>query len=174
MGRSAARLALLGLFAFWGLNGGLLGEPAISASSAIVASVYDGDTLTLTSGAKVRLVQIDTPELRPRECYGPQAASALRQLLPPGTAVTLARDPKLDERDRYGRLLRYVFRGKLHVNLALVERGAAAPYFYGGERGRHASALLRAQRRAEAQQRGMWRACRVSWRPDAAVETAPR
>jgi endonuclease YncB( thermonuclease family) len=39
------------------------------APSATVASVYDGDTLTLSNRKKVRLVQIDTPELGSGECY---------------------------------------------------------------------------------------------------------
>ena len=41
----------------------------IAASSGIVASVYDGDTLTLSNGQRVRFLQIDTPELGSGECY---------------------------------------------------------------------------------------------------------
>ena len=47
------------------------------AESGIVASVYDGDTLTLTSGQRVRLLQIDTPELGSGECYSRAARTAL-------------------------------------------------------------------------------------------------
>ena len=47
--------------------------------------VADGDTVDLTNGAKIRLVQIDTPEVyfRP-ECYGKQASAITKRLLPPG------------------------------------------------------------------------------------------
>nr|MBA3380320.1 hypothetical protein [Actinomycetota bacterium] len=37
--------------------------------SGVVASVYDGDTLSLSDGRRVRLLQIDTPELGSGECY---------------------------------------------------------------------------------------------------------
>ena len=52
--------------------------------AATVASITDGDTLRLTSGARVRLVQIDTPELG-GECYSRAAARELARLVPPGT-----------------------------------------------------------------------------------------
>jgi endonuclease YncB( thermonuclease family) len=52
--------------------------------------VNDGDTLRTTSGARIRLVQIDAPELHP-DCSGKAALAALRRLAPAGTAVTLMR-----------------------------------------------------------------------------------
>jgi micrococcal nuclease len=127
--------------------------------SAVVASIYDGDTLTLRDGRRVRLVQIDTPELASDECYGHAARSALVQLVPLGSRVGLAADPRLDRVDRYGRILRYVWRGKTNVNLELVRRGAAAPYFYRGDRGTYAAAILAAATRARAERRGLWKAC---------------
>ena len=76
-----------------------------------IGRVVDGDTVYLTSGAKIRLVQIDTPEVYfGVECYGPQASAATERLLPPGTAVRLAAEPATDRVDAYGRLLRYVIR----------------------------------------------------------------
>ena len=78
---------------------------------ARIARVVDGDTVNLTSGARVRLVQIDTPEVYySAECYGEQASAVTKRLLPPGTLVRLYREPKTDAVDQYGRLLRYVFR----------------------------------------------------------------
>ena len=108
-----------------------------SGESAIVAVVNDGDTLRTTSGKKVRLLQIDAPELH-GDCFGKAALSALRQLTPKGTPVTLVRDPALDQTDRYGRLLRYVIVHGTNVNVALVRGGAASPYFFRNERGRYA------------------------------------
>ena len=70
------------------------------------------------------------------------ALEALRKLAPVGARVTLAADPALDDRDRYGRPLRYVFAGGTNVNVALVRRGAASPYFFRNERGRYAGELL--------------------------------
>lgn len=125
---------------------------------AVVAWVGDGDTLTLTSGAKVRLVQIDAPELQ-SECYGRAALDALVRLAPKGTRVRLVRDPSLDERDVHGRLLRYVFVGRRNVNVELVRDGAASPYFFRNERGRYADDLLDAVDDARKARRGFWRAC---------------
>ena len=104
-------------------------------------------------------MQIDAPERGEGECYAVQSESALAALLPAGSRVRLEADPTLDKVDRYGRLLRYVFKGEENVNLELVERGAASVWFYRGERGRYARALLRAAREAKAKGRGFWGAC---------------
>jgi micrococcal nuclease len=73
--------------------------------------------------------------------------------------VVIEADPALDDVDRYGRLLRYVHRGSLNVNVALVRGGDAATYFYGGDRGKYAGALTTAASLARAAKRGLWRAC---------------
>ena len=128
-----------------------------------IARVVDGDTVDLTNGAKVRLVQIDTPEVYfGAECWGHQASAETKRLLPPGTAVRLVTEPATDSVDRYGRLLRYVIRvrGGLNVNVYLVERGDAAPYFYRGREGKYARVLTRDALRARAAHRGLWGACR--------------
>src|SRR6478609_2846768 len=92
----------------------LLAAPASSASPDQVfriSRVVDGDTVDLTNGAKVRLVQIDTPEVYfSPECYGRRASAITKRLLPPGTLVRLAAEPATDRVDRYGRLLQYVTR----------------------------------------------------------------
>ena len=143
--------------------------------SGTVASVTDGDTLRLTSGARVRLLQIDTPELGTGECYSRAARTALLQRVPVGARVVLEADPRLDGVDQYGRLLRYVHRGTMNVNLALVRAGAAAPYFYGGLRGRHAARLLTEATRAKLARRGLWGACPGTLLdPIRAIETVQR
>lgn len=139
-----------------------LGAAAAAANVGYVARVVDGDTLALANGERVRLVQIDTPEVYfGTECYGRAASKALERLLPPGTPVRLVADPALDKIDRYGRLLRYVLRVRdgLNVNVALVRTGAAAPYFYSGDRGRYAVLLDRLALRARAKHLGLWGAC---------------
>lgn len=143
-------------------------------ASAVVARVGDGDTLDLRSGERVRLVQIDAPELGAGECYARAALGELRRLAPLGTLVQLEHDARLDDVDGYGRLLRYVTVGEANVNVELVRRGAAAPYFFRGERGRLSDSLLDAAAEARRASRGMWAACRVAWRPEAPVATHPR
>lgn len=130
-----------------------------SASAATIAKVSDGDTFSLSTGEKVRLLQIDTPELSPAECYGDEARSALIALLSAPGPLTLGTDPKLDKVDRYGRILRYVFIGKTNINLKLVEMGAAAPYFYRGDKGSYSSQILRAAQGAKAKSLGLWKSC---------------
>jgi endonuclease YncB( thermonuclease family) len=125
---------------------------------ATVEYVNDGDTLRTTSGSRVRLVQIDAPELH-TDCYGKAALAALKRLAPPGRSITLVRDPALDATDRYGRILRYVYVGGTNVNVALVRLGAASPYFYRGDRGAHARQLEQAVDGARAARRGYWGAC---------------
>ena len=132
---------------------------AAGTPAAVVASIYDGDTLTLTNGQRVRLLQIDTPELGSGECYSRAARTALVQRVPIGSSVRLEVDPRLDRVDRYGRLLRYVHRGTMNVNVGLVRAGAAAPYFYGGDKGRYAARLMSEAQRATAAKRGLWKAC---------------
>ncbi|MCY7303254.1 MAG: thermonuclease family protein [Thermoleophilia bacterium] len=126
--------------------------------SATVAHVSDGDTLRTTGGRKIRLVQIDAPELH-GDCYGKAALVALRTLAPSGTRITLLRDAALDATDRYGRQLRYAFVDGTNVNLALVRQGAASPYFFRGDRGRFARDLLAAVGEAQRANRGYWGAC---------------
>ena len=146
----------------------LLAAPAALAKAPVahvyrIARVVDGDTVYLTNGAKIRLVQIDTPEVYfGAECWGHQASAETSRLLPVGTAVRLAPEPATDSVDRYGRLLRYVFRVRdgLNVNVFLVRHGDAAPYFYAGREGRYAGVLKRAALRARAHHRGLWSACR--------------
>lgn len=151
-----ASLALLGAGC---QRSGTTGATAVPAdTTAVVEWVNDGDTLTLTDGAKVRLVQIDAPELE-TDCYGRDALHALIALAPRGTHVTLVPDPRLDDHDAYGRLLRYVVVRGENVNVELVREGAASPYFFRGERGRHADELLDAVDEARAAHRGFWGAC---------------
>lgn len=160
-------LVLLGIAAFL-TYGSLIGPRSgahIDLSSrpdfapGVVDTVSDGDTIHLADGRRVRLVQIDAPEVAGEECYAKGATRALAALAPLGGTVTLRHDPVLETRDRFGRVLAYVFKGHTNLNLRLVELGAAAPYFYDGGRGRYATALLDAARTAKRERRGLWRAC---------------
>jgi micrococcal nuclease len=168
-----AAVAIAGLLAGLGCEAGSSppAEPS-PAGDARVARVFDGDTLDLRSGERIRLVQIDSPESG--ECFGAEAGRILEQMLPPGTRVVLERDPALDDVDRFGRLLRYVHNGDVNVNLALVRRGAASVWFFDGDRGRYADRFLAAARAAKEEGRGAWGSCRATLDPSAGFETRPR
>ncbi len=105
----ALRSAALVLAAL-ALSGCAAEEAVVARDAGVVATVSDGDTLRLLDGRRVRLVQIDAPELSSGECYARPARAALVRLAPPGARVDLEADPALDAEDRFGRLLRYVVR----------------------------------------------------------------
>jgi endonuclease YncB( thermonuclease family) len=150
------------------------GASATSTVTYRIAHVTDGDTVVLANGQRVRLVQIDTPEVFfGTECYGREASATTTRLLPAGTRVRLFAEPATDSVDDFGRLLRYVVRlDGVNVNLRLVAVGAAAPWFYEGRRGKYANQLERLAKRARARRLGLWRACpRTVYNPYAAIET---
>lgn len=150
----------------------LIGGAPTTYAASNISKVVDGDTITMSSGEKVRLIQIDTPELASKACYGVQAKLELTKLLSQPGEVTLKADPMLDKVDKYGRSLRYVFLGNTNLNLRLVEIGAAAPYFYRSEKGVYAAALLKAAQTAQKRKLGLWGMCpgtRLS--PNHAIQT---
>ncbi len=95
---------------------------------ASAAAVIDGDTLRVTvRGAqeRVRLLAVDTPEVDQYECYADEATTLTAQLVRSADQVVLVVDPTQPDRDRYGRLLRYVRLDGTDLGSSLVESGAA-------------------------------------------------
>lgn len=155
-----------------GALAGCAEEPAVApegpALAGIVSEVVDGDTVRVRIGGeteRVRLVGIDTPEVArpdtPVQCGGPEASAYTRGILPAGALVRLVTDPTQDRRDRFGRLLAYVYReGRAgprgSVNYALVAGGYARRYVFGGRPFRYAEAFGAAERAARARGTGVW------------------
>ena len=137
-----------------------------SSSVLILRRVVDGDTVVLQRhGAPdetVRLLGIDTPETKrpntPIQCFGPEASTFTKRLLPAGTRVRIVRD--VEARDRYGRLLAYVYRADdgVFVNLELARQGFAVPYTYPPNIA-HADLLVAAAAEARDAGRGLWGTC---------------
>lgn len=146
----------VGLFAF--IITLVLGQTPVFAASFNVTRINDGDTLTVSTGAKFRLLQIDTPEISPAECYGAEAHKALVSIIGK-SSITLESDSVSDDKDQHGRILRYVKVGKVNVNLKLVEIGAATPYFYQGEKGKYSTQIFKAAQNAKAKKIGLWQKC---------------
>lgn len=113
----------------------------------------------LAGGERVRLIGIDTPESvkpgTPVECFAREASAFLERLIE-GRRVRLEHD--IEERDRYGRLLAYVHRGETFVNAELVRQGYATVATF-PPNVRHVDELVRLQREARADERGLWRDC---------------
>ncbi len=126
-------------------------------ASGVVERVVDGDTFVLASGERVRLIGIDTPETvhpsRGVEPYGKQASDFSKSLLA-GKRVRLVYDVQV--RDRYGRLLAYVYLSDgTFVNAELVKRGFAQVSTY-PPNVKHQDTFLALQREARSAQRGLW------------------
>jgi micrococcal nuclease len=102
-----------------------------------VLKVVDGDTIDIGVNGKterLRLIGINTPEIvdprKPVECFGREASDNAKKLLD-GAEVKIAADPTQDDKDIYGRLLRYVWRADgLFYNLEAVKDGFAYEYTY--------------------------------------------
>ena len=100
-----------------------------SPEKATVKWVYDGDTLLLTDKRKVRIIGIDTPEVKHHQQkaqpYGAKATEALRELLKKHEYKVVLRFGK-EEKDRYSRLLAHVFTpGGTNLSTWLLEEGYA-------------------------------------------------
>lgn len=132
-----------------------------SCTWARVVTVIDGDTIDvdLPGGReRVRYIGVDTPETKdPRtgvQPYGPEASAFNTQLVG-GKEVCLERD--ITERDRYGRLLRYVWLSDgTFVNEALLLAGLAVISTYPPDVKYVDSIYLPAQQAAQAAGRGIW------------------
>ena len=120
-----------------------------------VDHVTDGDTLWLTGIGKVRLIGVDTPEVFGGvECYGREASDFAKRLLPPGRRVHYQFG--VEERDRYGRALAYLWLddGRF-LNRLLVARGYATPLTV-PPNVEFADLFVRVARRARRAARGLW------------------
>ena len=140
---------------------GTAADPPATGELYPVVSVADGDTITVAIGGvneRVRLIGIDAPELHnPAECFAQESADHARGVLA-GTSVHLVADPSQDDRDRYGRLLRYVFLPDgANVNADLVASGYAYEYTF-DDPYRYQDLFRADQRSAESGGVGVWAA----------------
>jgi len=122
-----------------------------------VAHVYDGDTIILENGKRIRLLGVNTPEIESR----------LRSEEPGGAAAKQWLQKKLQDkpvylefdqvkRDKYSRLLAHVFLSNgEHVNLSLLQNGLAAVSII-PPNGRYSDKLIQAQQQAEQSGLGIW------------------
>jgi micrococcal nuclease len=137
--------------------------PGSNETLVPVTRVTDGDTIRVIlqgHDERVRLIGIDTPEVPwyggRGECFGVEAGLFARRRLAE-RSVKLAFD--VDRRDRFGRLLAYVYLDRELFNMTLVQRGYAradprAPNT------RMAKAFGDAEAQARTAGRGLWSACR--------------
>lgn len=130
-----------------------------------VVRVIDGDTIEIEGGERVRYIGIDAPETvdpeKPVECFGKEATGKNKELVE-GRTVRLEKDTT--ERDKYNRLLRYIYIGNNFINLELVRLGFARSATYPPDT-KYQKEITAAQQEAEKSKSGLWTAC-----PDNSVQ----
>lgn len=143
-----------------------------------VTQVFDGDTIAVNmAGNKeiIRMIGIDTPETHrpntPVQCYGPEAADFTKQLI--GTSdVRLEADPLNTNRDRYERLLRYVY---LPDGTLLESRLISEGYGFAYTSFPMVKALefTNLENAAKKTGKGLWSACQITTLPSGIRQTSP-
>ena len=121
-----------------------------------VVYIYDGDTVKLSNGEKVRYIGIDTPEMNynnPPAEYFAQEAKEYNAKLVLGKKVKLEFD--VVKRDKYGRLLAYVYIDGKHISQEMIERGFAKVLMIPPNL-KFADYFLTLQNLAKEEKRGIW------------------
>lgn len=127
-----------------------------------VVKVVDGDTLTVEINGineTIRIIGINTPETvdprKPVECFGQEASAKAKELLD-GQTVHLEADATQGERDKYNRLLRYVFLSDdSDFGKRMISEGYAYEYTYSTQY-KYQQDYKTAQTEAQAAKRGLW------------------
>ena len=137
-------------------------RPVRPTGPCVVRRIIDGDTLECAGTGRVRLIGVDSPEMNQGRA-GAGAAQALSALARRGDTLQL--EPDVSPRDRYGRVLGYLWQNQRMLNWELVRRGwaVASPYPPDVQ---YAEALDAAERQARRERAGMW-ALADPWCPPA-------
>lgn len=144
-----------------------------------VVKFDDGDTIEVDMNGiveTVRFIGVDTPETHkpktPVQCYGPEASSYTKQLIG-NQKVRLQADSLDTNRDRYGRLLRYIYLpdGTLAEQKLITEGYGFAYTFFPFEKASEFSAY---EQQAKAAGKGLWSACQVQVSADGGQHTNPQ
>lgn len=141
---------------------------------ATITNVIDGDTVKIETGETVRYIGIDTPEIvhpsKPVQCYAKEASEKNKELVE-GKVVELEKD--VSEKDKYGRLLRYIWLGDNLVNEQLVRDGYAYASSYPPDI-KYQDKFTEAQRLAREESKGLWgSACAVTPKPTSSPTPKP-
>lgn len=152
------------LLTHFGEGGGTDSGWSSGGSSVVrVDRVVDGDTAKVFyegDDEYVRYIGIDTPESvkpdHPVECYGVEAKRFNEELLARRPRVKLVFDK--EKRDRYGRLLAYVYSGDTLLQAELLKRGYATTLEISPNTAK-AGQFEKLEEEARDAGRGLWSAC---------------
>lgn len=118
-----------------------------------VTDVYDGDTVTLSTGDRVRLRWVNTPEMRPKQPFAQEAKEAAQRFVE-GRRVKLIVDPD-NARDGYGRIIAGLQTERGSLSEHLLEQGLAH-LFVIPPNDTDLAPLIAAQSRAKKAHKGIW------------------
>lgn len=148
-------------------------DPTPDRATYPVLRVVDGDTLRVLIDGRdesVRVIGIDAPETD--ECWGSEATQAATRMLE-GASVGLTADPTQADRDRYGRLLRYVvLPDGADLGLRMITDGNADEYTYDNAYA-HQQAYRSADAAAAAGGHGRWNTATCAGQPGDGAAPAP-
>lgn len=128
-----------------------------------VETVVDGDTIKVDMDGKpetLRLIGMDTPETvdprKPVQCFGKEASNKAKEYLQ-DKSVHLEADNSQGERDKYNRLLRYVFfEDGTSFNKLMIGEGYAHEYTYQSNPYKYQMEYKEAEKSARENQKGLW------------------
>jgi endonuclease YncB( thermonuclease family) len=162
-----------------------LSQPIINKAEQSQPGLYtvtkftDGDTITVDMNGtpeKIRMIGVDTPETNdPRkevQCFGKAASNFTKQLIG-NKRVRLEADPTNADRDRYNRLLRYVYLpdGTL-INAEIIKQGYGFAYTF--FQFTKLEEFKKYQNEAEYDGRGLWGSCQVEILENGQIRTNPQ
>ena len=126
-----------------------------------VTKVVDGDTIWVNidgADTKIRFIGVNTPETvstsSPVQCYGPESSNYTKSMLA-GKYVALEADNTQGDKDKYGRLLRYVYIDDRNLNLLLIKNGYGFEYTYSNPY-KYQDLFMEAENDAKNNLRGLW------------------
>lgn len=121
-----------------------------------VVRVIDGDTIEISTGEKIRYIGIDAPEdTTKKQCFGVESTKKNIELVL-NKEIRIEKDKS--DKDRYGRLLRYVYVGDQFINKILVNEGYAKSKSYPPDT-RYQEAFDNAELYAKNNNLGLWGKC---------------
>lgn len=148
------------------IQSSLINNQAVVVKEAVkVLRVVDGDTIKVLISNKedvVRLIGIDSPEIlderKPIQCFGKEASDKAKEILN-GKIITLEQDSTQENRDEYGRLLRYVFIDSSNFNKFMISQGYAREYTFKGKIYKYQTEFIQAEKKARRENKGLWGSC---------------
>ncbi|MEI7578447.1 MAG: thermonuclease family protein [bacterium] len=122
-----------------------------------VTKIIDGDTITVETLGKIRLIGIDSPEsTNAQECFGNEAKIKITELIN-GQNVFIELDPTQGEKDKYDRTLAYVFVAGVEesINFQMIQTGYAFEYTY-NKPYKYQESFQKAEEEAKNEKTGLW------------------